>query len=321
VKWHNDGARAHGLIGKVKTDADIAPGRDFKRRFTIPGRYDYALKDHPDTTGSIIVTGRGGGTVRPPGGGSQTQTHRYRGTLSLSFREDYQFYDGVFASTEGPCNGETGNGSRVVSYDVKLRDVRYTRLGRFESLASASSPGRVGLGHEHVKAKIQREGAPPTIECTTVEGNPLDDPPADEDVGCDNRYTGKPMKMTLMWVRTAAQGRFQFSNDGPPVKTLECGPHFIGGLAIAGPDITTFPFPLNLVPAQLAYDSGNTSPATRSEVGALRAGRAVTIERSIRLNFTADCCNGWSPPGRGVLARIGARFRVRATLRVRLTPA
>jgi hypothetical protein len=56
-------------------------------------------------------------------------------------------------------------------------------------------------------------------------------------------------------------------------------------------------------------------------VRALRAGRALTITRQLGLDFTADCCNGWAPPDRGVLARIGAKWRVRATLRVKLTPA
>jgi plastocyanin len=322
VTWRNDGRHAHGLTGKVTTPQDLAPGQTYKRLFRVPGRYDYTLRDRPDTAGAVIVTARGGPRIPPPPGrGLHVVTHRYKGTFSLSFREDYQFYDGALGTTEGACNGETGKGSRVVSYDVRLRDVKYERVLHIENLTTARSPGRVGVGHEHVDAKLQRPGAK-SNECTKADGDPILDPPADDPVTCDNVYTGAALKLRFLWSRGVAQNRFQFANDGPRVKTLECGPHYLGGLAIAAPGATTFPYPLNLAGGdKLAWDLGNTSPATTAEVRALRAGRAVTITRSLLLNFTADCCNGWAPRDRGVLARIGAKWRVRASLRVKLVPA
>jgi plastocyanin len=323
VTWRNDGRHPHGLAGRVVTPADLAPGQTYQRRFTIPGRYDYATKDRPDVTGSLIVTGRSGGGTRialPPSS-LRVVTHRYNGTLSLSFREDYQFYDGAMGTTAGPCNGETGRGSRVVSYDIRLRGAKYTRVLRIENFTTLRSPGHVRVGHEHVDAHLPHPGAK-SNQCVKADGDPISDPPADDPVSCDNVYTGAALTNRFLWSRGIAQNRFGLSNDGPRIETLECGPHYVGGLAIAAPNPDPFPYPLNLVGGdKLAWDTGNTSPATVAEVRALRAGRAVTIERRLFLHFTADCCNGWAPRDRGVLARIGAKWTVRASLRVRLTPA
>ena len=54
--------------------------------------------------------------------------------------------------------------------------------------------------------------------------------------------------------------------------------------------------PLNLGDDEgVAYNSAQTDSATKSEVSAMRAGHAFTVERSVDLNFTTPCCEGFNP--------------------------
>jgi hypothetical protein len=319
VEWRNGGTRPQGLRGAVTTPTPIPVGQTFHRQFRRAGTYHYALADDPDVQGTVIVAA-GGGPGRARGG---LVTHRYRGTFALAYRESYDFYDGRYGTRHGPCNNEVGSGIRDVSYRVALRNVRYTRIFTLENLTSAASPGHLATGHEHVDATVPEQHSPNVAGCHDVEGRPASDPAADQSVSCDNQYRGTPISMRLLWSSRVVQGRFQFDNSGPRVTTLQCGPNFDGGLTIAGVNLSSFPLALNVVADRLAWDEGNTSPATRGEASALRAGRAVTIRRRVDLDFTADCCNFWNPDVARYLVfnRNGAVFHVRGALTIALRPA
>jgi plastocyanin len=321
VEWRNGGARPHGLRGAVTTPTPIPVGQTFRKRFPRAGTYHYALADNPDVQGTVIVLAGGGGPGRARGGG--LVTHRYRGTFALAYRESYEFYDGRYGTKQGPCNNEIGRGIRDVSYRVALRNVRYIRIFTIENLTSADSPGHVATGHEHVDATVPEHHSPNVTGCQDVEGRPASDPASDQSVSCDNQYRGTPISMRLLWSARVVQGRFQFDNSGRRVTTLQCGPNFDGGLATAGVNLSSFPLALNVVADRLAWDEGNTSPATRAEANALRAGRAVTIRRRVDLDFTADCCNFWNPDVARYLVfnRNGAVFHVRGALTIALRPA
>jgi hypothetical protein len=68
------------------------------------------------------------------------------------------------------------------------------------------------------------------------------------------------------------------------------------------------------------YESGATSPATAAEVRALRNGRALTVERTLDLHFTTDCCSGFNTGRGGIYLRVGAIFAVKAKLTIRFRP-
>jgi hypothetical protein len=78
--------------------------------------------------------------------------------------------------------------------------------------------------------------------------------------------------------------------------------------------------PLNLVGARINYDEAQTNAATKSEVTAMRAGRPFTVSRSVQLDFTTDCCEGFNPGAGGIWARTGNIHSYSASLTIRFTP-
>ena len=92
-----------------------------------------------------------------------------------------------------------------------------------------------------------------------------------------------------------------------------------GALVLVGAGSAVLP--LNLGDDEgVAYDSAQTDSATKSEVSAMRAGRAFTVKRSVDLNFTTPCCEGFNPGSGGSWANTGTIRSYAASLTIRFTP-
>jgi hypothetical protein len=52
----------------------------------------------------------------------------------------------------------------------------------------------------------------------------------------------------------------------------------------------------------------------------MRAGRAFTVSRSVELDFTTPCCEGFNPGEGGIWARTGNIHSYKASLTIRFTP-
>ena len=79
--------------------------------------------------------------------------------------------------------------------------------------------------------------------------------------------------------------------------------------------------PLNLGDDEgVAYDSAQTDLATKAEVTAMRSGAAFTVTRSVDLNFTTPCCEGFNPGSGGSWANTGTIRSYAASLTIRFTP-
>ena len=310
VKWRNRGTVAHSLSGQVRSSADLQPGQSYQRRFSTPGEYRYIDGRHPDSAGTIVVIAA---SRRPPRAHGSV-THRYSARLRLAVDDQWTYYDPQWQSKTGSCNAQVGSGERLENLDVHFPNVTYARYASVGvEILHAVARSRFGDSGETVKSKIAT-GASPLVMCpdgTTEHA-------ADQPANCFRSFTGKPLRLNLSWSPAATKNRFLFSNDGPAIQPGSCGSNIIGALALIG--VKGFVLPLNLVGNQINYDEGQTNSATFAEVQAIRAGRAFTVNRRIKLSFTTPCCEGFNPGPGGVWARTANIHRYTASLTIRFTP-
>lgn len=316
VTWENDTGGVASIVVSdrrgelVARSPDLPPGGSFEHRFRSLGQFRVRNSANEAFEGTVIVAARGGRTRRPRGHAE----YRYRGSLSLSVNESWKYYDDQEKSTDAPCNGMIGDGSRIVRLRLPMRNVQYVRIGRLEVLRAAHVRGRWRVHREQQDAKVSDPGRGPYTTCRdgTTDVAPV------YDADCSRSLAGKPVDITFGW---PSSRRFLFSNDAPEPKADRCGPDHQGGLAIAARHLQRGlgGLPLNLLADEAPYGTGNTSPATPAEARAIRRGRPVLIRRSIFLTFTADCCNQWTPPGTpSTYVRVGAVFTIFAQLEIRL---
>jgi plastocyanin len=316
VTWRNDTSAAASIVvrdrrGEIATRSpDLPPGGTFGHRFRSVGQFRVTNSANDSFEGTVIVAARGRRASRPSG----RAEYRYKGTLLLSVNESWKYYDDKEMSTNGPCNGMIGDGSRIVRLRLPMRDVRYTRLGRIEILRAENLRGRWSVHREQQDARVSDPNRGPDTTCRdgTTDAAPI------YDADCSRSLAGKPVRITFGWL---SQGRFLFTDDAPEPQAERCGPDHQSGLAIAAPYLQRGlgGLPLNLLAGNPPYGTGATSPATLAEARAIRRGRGVVIRRTIFLTFTADCCNQWTPSGTpGTYARVGAVFTIFARLEIHL---
>jgi hypothetical protein len=316
VIWRNDtGAVARIVVSDrrgelVARSPDLPPAGTFAHRFRSFGQFRVTNSANDAFEGTVIVAARGGRTERPRG----QAEYRYKGTLSLTVNESWKYYDDKEMSTDAPCNGMIGDGSRVVRLRLPMRNVHYARLGRIEVLSAEDLRGRWGVHREQQDAKVSDPGRGPYTTCRdgTTDVAPV------YDADCSRSLAGKPVRITFGW---PSSRRFLFTDNAPEPEAERCGPDHQGGLAIAAPHLQRGlgGLPLNLLAGEAPYGTGATSPATPAEARAIRRGRNVVIRRTIFLTFTADCCNQWTPTGTpSTYVRVGAVFTIFAQLEIRL---
>jgi plastocyanin len=318
VGWTNRDSRPRALRGEVESPP-IAPGQDFELRFARPGVYEYRDRDNPLLTGTVIVVA---GFVQgkphyPSPPGPRVVTHLWRAGLRIDLRESWKYMDGKFLSFEGPCNAQVGGGSRTVGLRATFPSVKYQRYGKLEVLSGESAPYRIQRYREQIDSKTSNPSTGATVDC----GDGSQDPTADVEQRCDHNFAGSRVRAELMWSPRIAQGRMQWPHAylGRPPGEENCGHSFLAG-HLVGLDADQLPWDPG-AGSELLYDHGRTSPLTAAETRALRDGRAVTIERSFELQFTADCCLEWHEPGKpGTYVRVGARHEARGRVTIRFTP-
>jgi plastocyanin len=313
VTWRDDDAVAHSLSGDVRSPAPIAPGTTYARKFTSTGDYHYADAANSAKQGTVVVAASGRShPSRPPGPRSKLVTHRYTGTMTLTVREQFRFYDGHWQSFVGACNAEVGGGTRTVLLRAKLNHAKYTRGFGSELLSDLNAPATLVRYSETVKAKLAQSGS----ELVGCQDGKTQDRTADVSVDCSANQAGKHFRIGFGWGPSSSENRFQYSTVDHTGFDA-CGSDYIGGLSLVG--VKDFSLPLNLVGGGFVYDEGNTSPATAHEVAAMRAGRALRVVRSIDLDFLTDCCDPWAPHG-DFNTRIGTAHTVKAKLEIKLRP-
>lgn len=318
VEWVNRDSRPRALRGEVES-ATIAPGRDFELRFPRAGVYEYRDRENPLLTGTVIVVAGfvGGKPHYPSPPGPRIATHAWRGALRIDLRESWKYMDGKFLSFEGPCNAQVGGGSRTVGLRAAFPSVEYNRIGKLEILAGRSNPYRIQRYRETVDSKTSEPSHGAVVDC----GDGSFDPPPEVAQKCNHDFSGLRVRGELSWSPRIGQGRMQWPHAylGRRPQGENCGHSFLAG-HLAGLDVDQLPWDPG-AGAELLYDHGRTSPLTPAETRALRGGRAVTIERSLELQWTADCCLEWHEPGKpGTYVRVGARHEARGRVTIRLTP-
>jgi plastocyanin len=318
VEWTNRDARPRALRGEVESPA-IAPGGSFELRFPRTGVFEYRDRDNPLLTGTVIVVA---GFVRgrprypdpPP---PRVVTHRWKASLRIDLRESWKYMDGKFLSFEGPCNAQVGRGSRTVGLRATFPSVKYQRYGKLEVLSGESAPYRIQRYREQIDSKTSNPSTGKTVDC----GDGSRDPTADVEQRCDHNFAGNRVRADLMWSPRIAQGRVQWPHTylGRAPREENCGHSFLAG-HLVGLDADQLPWDPG-AGAELLYDHGRTNPLTVAETRALRDGRAVTIERSFELQWTADCCLEWHERDKpGTYVRVGARHEARGRVTIRFAP-
>jgi plastocyanin len=319
VEWTNRDLRSRALRGEVESPA-IAPGKTFVLRLPRPGVYEYHDRDNPLLTGTVIVAaGSGRGRPHYPSpAGPRIVTHSWRASLRIDLREAWKYMDGKFLSFDGRCNAQVGGGSRTVGLRATFPSVEYDRIGKLELLTGRSKPYRIQRYRETIDSKTSDPSSGRIVDC----GDGSFDPPADVEQKCDHDFAGTRVRAELSWSPKIGQGRLHWPHAylGSPPREENCGHGLLAGSVLAGLDMDQLawdPGP----GTELLYEHGRTNPLTAAEVRALRGGRAVTIERSFELQFTADCCLEWHEQGKpGTYVRVGARHEARGRVTLRFTP-
>jgi plastocyanin len=320
VVWRNDTSGVHTIEGDFGRSGDIAPGREFRETFRRLGTYVYRDGRRPDVEGTIVVAAAVRRPPRPPGGGGRIVEHLYRGSITVEMRENAVFWDPLHNSRRSACNAQVGTTAQTASWTANLRGLEYQRAGSIEILSSGPSPARLRTYVENVDAKIgDAVNGPFTPRCEN--GSENEAAPV-HDVKCTRNLSGKAMRIVVGWGPRSTRNRFQWSNDGPDLTPdAQCGESHVNTGTLAG--IGAFGLPVNFVGDEVITDTGNLSPATPSEVRALRAGRGLTVRRRMELHYTTDCCAGFNnrtTPPIGVFVRAAEIRDVKATVTIRLRP-
>ena len=306
VNWHNGDGSSHRLTGGVPSRT-IAPTENFARAFVKPGTYRYADAANPAIKGTVIVARRAKGTRRATGAASRF----YSGTMTLRIAEHYRFYDSQWRSTQGACNAEVGNGSRLLTMRVALPKVRYFRSNRVESLGQRRVKATFVRYAELVSGNTTNSGSP---EVTCQDGTTTDQT-ANVSVNCFKDYAGRTARGTFAWSPSSTGNRFEFASSSPSLS--RCGTSYAGILEVLS--VPRLGLPLNLVDRRFAYNGISTSQATAAELRALRAGRPVHVVRRVALDFTTGCCDGYAPQGEAD-TRVGTVHEVTGSLTINLRP-
>ena len=318
VRWTNrDGVRRQ-LAGEVESPP-IAPGAKFEQRFPRPGIFEYADAGNPLIVGTVIVVAGGGRAPQyPPPPGPRIVKHVWRVTLRYDLRDSWKYMDGKFMSFDGVCNAQVGDGSRQVGFAAAFPEVVYSRLGKIEILDGDSSPFRIQRYREKIESKTSDPSSGASVEC----GDGSSDPPATIEQKCAHSYAGIPVRAKLSWAPKIGEGRMFWSHrylSRRPAFGANCG-HGMQAGELAGLDVDQLPWDPG-AGETLLYDAGRTNPLLPAEARALRAGRAITIEREFEFAFTADCCLEWHEEGKpGTYVRVGARHQARGRVTIRFTP-
>lgn len=319
VEWTNGDSRTHALSGDFQSP-DIAPGAKFTRIFPRIGSFDYQDRDNPAITGTVIVAASVGGRPRyPRPGGSGLVEHHWRVTLHYEVSESWKYWDGARPSFEGPCNAQVGAGSRAVTFHASFPDVRYQRFGRQEvGLSGKSKPYGIPRYREVIDSKDQGPDPGPSVDC----GDGSTGFPPNVEQRCDHNYAGTRVRADLLWLPQPPYGELTFPHAyvgrRPPVPA-NCG----HGLHQGFPSLDASLLPWDPGGGgihNLMYDNGKTDRLTRAEVGALRAGRAVTITRSFGVRFTKDCCLPWNTYSSGGRTNVGAQHVASGKVTIRFVP-
>ena len=312
VEWTNTDSRPHRLVGEVDSLRALAPGEKFRMTFRNFGQYDYRDAANPAMKGTVVVVlaGQAPGRVR---GRAQHIVHRYKATLTLDVQDRMQFYDSAWQTLQGPCNGEVGHGERDVHLVARFRRVEYSAFPRANLEGVSSGKARAsGSYSERTQAGVAT-AATPEVACPNRS---LDHSPTQE-ASCSLRLPGSRFRFRFDWTPAGeVPGAFAWNAETQGTAG-SCPPYVLGALGLVGIELDRMP--LNPSGFRLDYDEGQTSPATRAELRALRSGRSFTVRRSYELHFTTDCCNGFNPGRGGVLARVGGVFDTSVKLAIRFT--
>jgi plastocyanin len=318
VRWTNGDTVRRALTGEVESPP-IAPGAKYEERFPRPGIFEYADAGNPLIAGTVIVAAGGGAAPHyPPAAGPSTVTHRWRVQLRFDVRDSWKYMDGKFMSFDGVCNAQVGDGSRQVGFEAVFPEVTYSRIGKLEVMSGKSTPFRIQRYREAIASKTSDPSGGTAVDC----GDGSKDPPANIEQNCSHNYAGLRVRAGLSWSPKIGQGRMLWQHDylgrRPPFGA-NCGHGLFAG-DLVGLDVDDLPWDPGAGDA-LLYDAGRTNPLLASEARALRAGRAVTIEREFEFAFTADCCLEWHEEGKpGTYVRVGARHLARGRVTIRFSP-
>ena len=312
VVWTNKGTEPHSLTGQIHSPGVLQPGGSYEREFTTTGEYHYLDGLHNDSTGTVVVIAAGSGDLPPAHGNA---THHYGATLTLAVHDAWTYYDSEWDSTTGTCDAQVGSGDRVVNLVVRFPNVTYFRdaSAHIEALYADNVRGRFGKTTESIESLISGPDSP-LVVCPGGGTFPEATQPAD----CRRNFTGKPVVLSLAWNPKVTSDTFLITNSGPEITPGSCGSQIVGALVLVG--VKKPVLPLNLVGARINYDEAQTNAATKSEVTAMRAGRPFTVSRSVQLDFTTDCCEGFNPGAGGIWARTGNIHSYSASLTIRFTP-
>jgi plastocyanin len=313
VQWKNNGKQPHSLDGQVHSPIVLQPEKTFQHKFTTPGEYSYFDGRHPMSMGTVVVIA---GSSSPPRELGKPTTHLYSANLTLVVNEDWTYYDDAGCDcTTPPCGSQSGSGGRVVHLDVYFPKVTYARYPSVdtEGLYAENVPGHFGKTTETIKSEIATLDTP-LIACDGGQFHKTSQP-----ANCDRNFTGNPVTLSLGWGPVSTKNTFLITNSGPEIRPGSCQDAIAGALVLVGAGSAVLP--LNLGDDEgVAYDSAQTDPATRPEVSAMRAGRAFTVNRSVDLNFTTPCCEGFNPGSGGIWANTGTIRSYTASLTIRFTP-
>jgi plastocyanin len=318
VQWKNNGKQLHSLDGQVRSPTGLRPDQTFQRNFTTPGQYLYFDGSHPISRGTVVVvvgSGSSGSSSPPPEHGPPI-THLYTANLMVVVNENWTFYDDAGCDcTTPPCSSQSGSGSRVVHLDVLFPKVTYERYpsADIEGLYEDNVPGHFGKTTETTRSEIATLDTP-LVACDGGEYHKTSQP-----ADCDRNFTGKPVTLSLAWGPVGTKNTFLITNSGPEISPRNCQDVIGAALVLVGDGSVVLP--LNLGDDEgVAYDSAQTDLATKSEVTAMRSGVAFTVTRSVDLNFTTPCCEGFNPGPGGSWANTGTIRSYAASLTLRFTP-
>ncbi len=316
VQWKDNGKQPHSLDGQVHAPAVLRPGETFQHKFTSAGEYSYFDGRHPISRGTVVVIAGSGGSSTPPPEPGEPVTHLYSASLTLVVNENWTYYDDAGCEcTTPPCESQSGSGDRVVHLDVLFPNVTYDRYpsAHLEGLYADDVPGRFGETTETITSEISTLDTP-LIACDGGQYHKTSQP-----ANCDRDFTGKPVRLSLEWGPIGTKNTFLITNRGPEISPGSCEDVISSALNLVGAGSAVLP--LNLGDDEgVAYDSAQTDAATKSEVSAMRAGRAFTVNRSVDLSFTTPCCEGFNPGSGGVWANTGTIRSYAASLTILFTP-
>jgi plastocyanin len=312
VTWHNDGKLKHSTVGGFWNSGDLAPGASYTTRFKKFGEFPYRDGSNPDATGTVVVI-----AATRPGAARGRAEYRYRATAALTVRENWEYWDSLWRSRKGACNGQVGTGSRIVQWTARIPLVTYTRIAGLEILHT-DHPAPTKLTAYRVKQDAKLEGGTQLVQCPDGSRQPS----AVFDASCDENLTGKLLKIGISWAPKETRNRLAFNNSGGDIAPQQAcgGPSHVGNLVLM--HVKNEDLPLWLVGSRVAFDDGAAGPLTKAEVQTIRSGKSVHIVRTLELNYTTPCCDAVNPRTSqpfGVLGRIGSVMQVKAKFDVRLT--